>query len=191
MPTSIRQAVDWSIGDTSRRLGQEISSWPDGTYEADVFVDSDPAGNQDIKVHVAVTVEGDHLIVDFDGSDVRPEIQAWSTYGNTRGNVISQLASMVDPSIPKNEGFFDRITLHAPVGSCVNPAEGKPVSSGTHHPGVEVSDVIAVALSAGDPGAVRARRPTSSAVPARCGATSTRAPAARSSTTAARSPPVG
>ena len=29
----------------------------------------------------------------------------------------------------------------------MNPVEGKPVSSGTHHPGVEVGDAIAIAMS--------------------------------------------
>ena len=143
----VRAAVDWSIDDARRRFSGEIAEWPDGTYVADVYFDADPAGNQDVHVHVAVTVEGDHLIIDFDGSDARPELQAWSTFGNTRGNAIAQLASMVDASIPKNEGFFDCIDLRVPEGSCLNPTEGKPVSSGTHHPGVEVSDAIALALS--------------------------------------------
>jgi N-methylhydantoinase B len=143
----VRSAVDWSITDARRRFSAEIAQWPDGTYLSDVYFDADPAGNQDVHVHVAVTVDGDHLIIDFDGSDARPELQAWSTFGNTRGNAIAQLASMVDASIPKNEGFFDCIELRVPEGSCLNPAEGKPVSSGTHHPGVEVSDAIALALS--------------------------------------------
>ena len=143
----VRSAVDWSIADARRRFSEEIAAWPDGTYEADVYFDADPAGNRDIHVHVAVTVAGDRLIIDFAGSDSRPEIQAWSTFGNTRGNAIAQLASMVDASIPKNEGFFDCIELRVPEGSCLNPTEGKPVSSGTHHPGVEVSDAIAVAMS--------------------------------------------
>ena len=47
---------------------------------------------RDIHVHVAITVDGDQLIVDFAGSDERPEIQAWSTFGNTRGYTIAQLA---------------------------------------------------------------------------------------------------
>ena len=143
----VRSAMDWSIADARRRFSQEISHWPDGTYEADVYVDADPAGNRDIHVHVAVTVAEDRLIIDFDGSDTRPEIQAWSTFGNTRGNAIAQLASMVESTIPKNEGFFDCIDLRVPEGCCLNPTEGKPVSSGTHHPGVEVSDAIAIAMS--------------------------------------------
>ncbi len=145
---TVRATVEWSMNDSRRRLRREIERWPDGTYEADVFFDADPAGNTDIKVHIAITVEGSRLVVDFTGSDDRPEIQAWSTFGNTRGNIVAQLASMVDPTIAKNEGFFDSIEINAPLGCCVNPVEGKPVSSGTHHPGVEVSDAVAVALSA-------------------------------------------
>ncbi len=90
---------------------------------------------------------GDRLIVDFEGSDTRQDIAAWSTYGNTRGNVLGQLMSMVDPTIPKNEGFFDCVELRVPEGCCLNPPVGKPVSSGTHHPGVEAADAIALAVA--------------------------------------------
>ena len=58
------------------------------------------------------------------GSDDRPEIQAYSTFGNTRGYVVAQLASMMDPTIPKNEGFFDSIDLIVPKGCCLNPPDG-------------------------------------------------------------------
>ena len=144
---TVRSCIDANITDTARRVREEIAGWPDGTYSADAWVDNDPAGNEDIRVHVALTIERDHLTVDFAGSDTREELQAWSTFGNTRGYVIAQLASLVDPTIPKNEGFFDAITLIIPEGTCVNPKEGKPVSAGTHHPGVEVGDAIALALS--------------------------------------------
>jgi len=144
---AIRGAVDRTIDDTQRRFRAEIAGWPDGTYEADVYVDSDPAGNTDVHVHVAITIDGEKIIVDFAGSDERPELNAWSTYGNTRGYTIAQLASLVDPGIAKNEGFFDCIDLRIPEGSCLNPTEGKPVSAGTHHPGVEVGDAIAIAMS--------------------------------------------
>ena len=143
----LEACVEHTISDARRRFRDEIAQWPDGTYEADIYVDADPAGNRDIHVHVAITVDGDALVVDFAGSDTRPDIRAWSTFGNTRGNTIAQLASLVDPAIPKNEGFFDCIELRVPEGTCVNPPVGRPVSAGTHHPGVEVGDAIAVAMS--------------------------------------------
>ncbi|MGH9060150.1 MAG: hydantoinase B/oxoprolinase family protein, partial [Acidimicrobiales bacterium] len=47
---TVMGAVDWSIADARRRFSAEIAAWPDGTYEADIYVDSDPAGNTDIHV---------------------------------------------------------------------------------------------------------------------------------------------
>jgi N-methylhydantoinase B len=60
---------------------------------------------------------------------------------------MAQLASMMDPSIPKNEGFFGAFTLNVPEGSCLNPLPGKTVAGGIHHPGVEVGEALAKALS--------------------------------------------
>jgi N-methylhydantoinase B len=144
---AVRAAVDHSIAYAARRFREEVASWPDGVYEADCFVDHDPVGNPDIRVHVKITVDGDRLTVDFTGSDTRQELKAYSTFGNTRGYVVAQLASMMDPSIPKNEGFFDSIDLIVPEGCVLNPREGWTVAAGTHHPGVEVGEAIARALS--------------------------------------------
>ena len=146
-PATVKQACDFVIEDARRRFKKEIALWPDGTYESDAYVDADPQGNRDIHVHCTITVDGAQLTVDFDGSDTRQEIAAWSTFGNTRGYTISQLASLVDPSIPKNQGFFECVDLRVPPGCCLNPTEGKPVASGTHHPGVEVGDAIALAMA--------------------------------------------
>src|SRR5262249_38711231 len=88
---AIRAAVDHSISYAARRFRSEVRSWPDGAYEADVYVDHDPVGNEDIHVHVKVTVAGDRLTVDFTGSDTRQDLKAYSSFGNTRGYVVAQL----------------------------------------------------------------------------------------------------
>jgi N-methylhydantoinase B len=144
---TVEAAVDYFIASTARRFREEVARWPDGVYEADAFVDHDPWGNRDIRIHVKVTVDGERLVVDFTGTDDRPNLQAWSSFGNARGYVVSQIAAMVDPSIPKNEGFFESIELIIPEGCVLNPPYGKPVSAGTHHPGTEVGDAIALALA--------------------------------------------
>jgi len=146
-PDAVKAACEFVMEDARRRFTKEIAAWPDGVYESDAYVDADPVGNRDLHVHCKITVDGEHLRVDFEGSDTRQEIAGWSTFGNTRGYTISQLASLVDPSIPKNQGFIECIDLHVPLGCCLNPTEGKPVAAGTHHPGVEVGDAIALAMS--------------------------------------------
>ncbi len=144
--TMVEQSVDSMIDYAAGRFREEVASWPDGEYEGDAYVDHDPIGNPDVHLHVKITVQGSDLTIDFTGSDTRPHLQAWSTYGNTRGYTIGQIASMMDPEIPKNEGFFESIRLIVPQGCVLNPPPGKPVSAGTHHPGADVGEVIAVAM---------------------------------------------
>ena len=144
---TVEKAMDFSIDYAADRFRAEVATWPDGTYEADSYVDHDPLGHKDIHLHCAVTITGDELVVDFTGTDSRDEIQAWSTFGNTRGYVIAQLASLVDPEIPKNEGFFDNVELIVPEGCVLNPRPPKPVSAGSHHPGTEVGEAVALAMA--------------------------------------------
>ncbi|MGH9049973.1 MAG: hydantoinase B/oxoprolinase family protein [Acidimicrobiia bacterium] len=143
---TVEQSVDSMIDYAAKRFREEVAAWPDGVYEGDAYVDHDPLGNPDIHLHVKITVDGDDLTIDYTGSDTRQEIQAWSTFGNTRGYTIGQIASMMDPEIPKNEGFFDQIKLIVPEGCVLNPHADRPVSAGTHHPGADVGEVIAVAM---------------------------------------------
>ncbi len=143
----VEQSMDFTVDYAAERFRAEVATWPDGVYEADCYVDHDPLGNKDVHLHCKVTVADDELTVDFTGTDTRDEIQAWSTFGNTRGYVIAQLASMVDSAIPKNEGFFDNVKLIVPEGCVLNPRPPKAVSAGSHHPGTEVGEVVALALA--------------------------------------------
>ncbi len=143
---AIEDSVDYMIDYAARRFREEVAQWPDGEYEADSYVDHDPLGHPDIHLHVTVTVAGDELTIDFTGTDTRGELQSWSTFGNTRGYTVGQIAAMMDPEIPKNEGFFEQIKLVVPKGCLLNPEPGKPVSAGTHHPGADVGEVIAKAM---------------------------------------------
>lgn len=143
---AVRSASRYMINHAARRFKDEVSSWPDGVYESDVYVDQDPKGNKDIHIHCKVTVSGTDLTIDFTGSDTRENLAAYSTFGNTRGYVVAQIASMMDPAIPKNEGFFDSINLVVPKGCCLNPPPERSVAAGTHHPGTEVGEAIAKAL---------------------------------------------
>ena len=144
---TVKASIDYMIDLSERRFREEIEGWPDGVYEADSYFDHDVKGNPDVKVHCTATVKGDTLKIDFTGSDNREWLQAWSTRGNTRSMAMSQLCSMIDPSIPKNEGLFGPVEIIYPENTIVNPPLGKPVSMGTHHPGCEISEAVALALA--------------------------------------------
>ncbi len=145
----VRAAINFNIAETERRFREQVSRWPDGNYPADVWIDQDTAGNKDVHVHVDCSVAGDQLTIDMTGSDARPELVCvWNTFSNTRGYAMAQLASMVDPTIPKNEGLFDAVELIVPEGSILQPPPNKPAALGAFHPAVEVGEAICIALSA-------------------------------------------
>jgi N-methylhydantoinase B len=144
----VRAAINWNIAETERRFRAQVAQWSDGDYEADVFIDHDTMGTRDVRVHVCCRVRGDQLTVDMTGSDARPELVCvWNTFSNTRGYAMAQLASMVDPTIPKNEGLFDAVEMIVPEGSILQPPPGKPAALGAFHPAVEVGEAICVALA--------------------------------------------
>src|SRR5262245_7023168 len=143
---TVAAAVHGLIGYAKRRFRDEVARWPDGVYESDTYVDHDPHGKRDIHVHCKVTVKGSQLTVDFTGSDDRPDIQAYSTFGNTRGYVVAQLASMMDPRSEEHTSELQSLRHLVPKGCCLNPPDGKSVAAGTHHPGTEVGEAVAKAL---------------------------------------------
>lgn len=144
----VRAAINWNIRETERRFRAEVERWPDGVYEADVWIDHDTAGHEDVHVHVACRVEGDRLTVDLTGSDARPELVCvWNTFSNSRGYAMAQLVSMVDPTIVKNEGLFDAVEMILPEGTIVQPPPNKPAALGAFHPACEIGEAICIALS--------------------------------------------
>jgi N-methylhydantoinase B len=145
---ALRAAINFNIRETERRFRAEVERWPDGRYEADVWIDHDTVGHEDVRVHVCCSVEGDQLTVDLTGSDERPELVCvWNTFSNTRGYAMAQLASMMDPGLPKNEGLFDAVEMIVPEGSILQPTPDKPAALGAFHPAVEVGEAICIALS--------------------------------------------
>ncbi len=144
----VRAAINFNIDETERRFREEVAKWPDGSYPGEVFIDHDTVGNPDIRVCVNCIVDGDQLTLDMSGSDDRPELVCvWNTFSNTRGYAMAQLASMVDPSIPKNEGLFNAVKMIVPEGSILQPPPNKPATLGAFHPAVEVAEAICLALS--------------------------------------------
>lgn len=145
---TVKAAVNYNIDHTEQRFREEIARWPDGSYEADVLIDHDTLGTKDIKVHVSCTVKGDQLTVDLTGSDDRQElVGVWNTFANSRGYAMTQLASMIDPGIVKNEGLFHAVEIILPENTIVHPPVNKPAALGSFHPACEIIEAICVALA--------------------------------------------
>jgi N-methylhydantoinase B len=144
----VKAAINYNIEHTEKRLREEVAKWPDGRYEAEVLIDHDTQGIKDIKIHVACTIKGNQLTVDLTGTDSRPElVGVWNTFANSRGYVMTQIASAIDPSIVKNEGLFHAVEIIIPENTIAHPPLNMPAALGSFHPACEITEAVCVALS--------------------------------------------
>jgi len=145
---TVKAAINYNIEQTERRVREVVASWPDGTYEGTTFIDADTQGTKDVKIHVTCTVAGDQLTIDLTGTDDRPElVGVWNTFSNTRSYIMTQVVAMMDPTINKNEGFFNAVKLVVPEGCIAQPPPNKPAALGSFHPACEITEAVCVALS--------------------------------------------
>ena len=116
------------IGDrTETRARQIIAEWPDGTAEAEAFVDDSARPGETIRLHVQIIKEGDHLVLDFSGSgdqsagpiNARPPFIFGLAY-------FAAIAMMGSP-IPNNYGLGRVIECRFREGSILNPTFPAPV----------------------------------------------------------------
>jgi N-methylhydantoinase B len=145
---TVKAAINHSIDHTEKRVREEVSKWADGSYEATVFIDHDTKGTKDVKVHVTCRVEGDQLTADLTGTDDRQDlVGVWNTFANTRSYVMTQVVAAMDPTIVKNEGFFNAVDIVVPEGCIAQPPPNKPAALGSFHPACEITEAVCLALS--------------------------------------------
>lgn len=138
-------------------MREAIRALPDGTWRYACDTDG---GQAPVHIEIAVTVEGDRVHIDFDGSSPQvpgainvpmPYTYAFTAYA------VKCIAS---PESPNNEGAFVPITVVAPKGSVLNntfPSSGGQRVCTGHYLPVAVFAALApvipdrVAAGAGSP----------------------------------------
>ncbi|KZY49197.1 hydantoinase B/oxoprolinase family protein [Sulfitobacter sp. KE29] len=103
-----------------RAVRQRISDLPDGTWEAVDYIDRDPgAGEGMIPIHIKMTIKGDEILYDFEGS--HPTISSIynSAHGATFSAVVAGMKTFF-PDLPLNSGFYRMVEIKAPENSVVS-----------------------------------------------------------------------
>lgn len=113
------------LHDYSERLvRQRISEIPDGVMQATDFIDGLGETGDRIEFHVSITVKGNEIFFDWDGTSAQvagaincPVTTTWSL-------AYAALRTALGPGIPNCEGYMRPIHMRAPEGCIVNPREG-------------------------------------------------------------------
>ncbi len=131
---------------TERFTRSELSKLPGGRYEFVDYLDGDGIEPGVIEFRVAITVEGDHMTVDFTGTSPQVRGAINSVYSFTASAAWACVRSILDRDIPNNAGFFRPIEVIAPKGTIVNPLPPAPVAA-RGLTGFRIADTVFGALA--------------------------------------------
>ncbi|WP_228000167.1 hydantoinase B/oxoprolinase family protein [Nocardia australiensis] len=137
----VEDSLEWVFSYSERKFRDQVRSWPDGVYSADFFVDTDYADRRDLKISVAVSIDGDQMSFDFTGTDPQTDGVVNSVAANTIANICVAL-SVLCPDVPINSGLFESIAINLPEGSLVNPRSPAATTLGTIVAGGQVAQVV-------------------------------------------------
>lgn len=105
-----------------KRAGDEISTWPDGIYVGESWIDSDGRGTEDIYVRATVEIKGEFVHVDLTGSGPQAPGAVNSSYANSLAASGLPILECLDPDIPPhNRGCQDHVIINpGPQGTITN-----------------------------------------------------------------------
>ncbi len=102
-------------------LRSRVAELPDGTWQTEDYIDQDPQlGEGLIPVKIKLTIDGDQLHYDLNGS--HPQISTFlnSAFGGTFAGIVAGTKYQF-PDLPLNSGFYRAVTLDwGPKGTVVN-----------------------------------------------------------------------
>jgi N-methylhydantoinase B len=122
-----------------------IASLNRGTYFAEDWLER-PDG-QDIKLQVKLTISGQGIKIDYEGTDKELDCPLNAVFGVTLSGVYFVVRTLLGDEIPANHGSFAPISVLAPKGTIVNPTFPHPVGGGNVETSQRNADLIYRAFS--------------------------------------------
>jgi len=104
-----------------RMTREEIRQWPDGTYKFTDYIDDDGFTDTPLPIAIAITVHGDSVTVDYEGTAPQVPAALNSTKSYTNSCTYLSVRCVLKGDIPNNAGVFRAIEVRAPDASIVNP----------------------------------------------------------------------
>src|SRR3954447_5486079 len=147
----VEGAVEAILDAAETQARQVVSSWKDGVFYGEAFLDDDGHGRSDIRIAAKVTKRGSDIEVDLSESDAQSTSFVNSSHANMQAAVAMAFAYLIDADIPKNDGALRPLKVIAKQGTVVWADPGRPVTLCTSHPSNEIVEAIVKALSASCP----------------------------------------
>src|SRR5438034_7888243 len=117
----LTQSMVEILARTEASMRTAIREVPDGVYTFEDFMDDCGPGTEPLRVAVTVSVDGDRMDIDYDGSSPQTASGMNSYINYTRSYSYAAVKCLTDPFGPMNEGALRPVGVSAPEGSFLNP----------------------------------------------------------------------
>ncbi len=120
-PVRLRAIYAAALHHAERRTRLALRALPDGSGEAEAFLDDDGAGGSPIRIAVRLVKRGDRLRVDLSGSAAQVASGLNVPWASTLACVTYLVRAVTDRAIPTNDGTLRPVSIVCPAGSVLNP----------------------------------------------------------------------
>lgn len=121
---TMKELIDYS----ERQLRAAIREVPDGVYTGEDAGDDIEGSGSPLWVRARVTVRGDEMEIDFEGTCGQVARNINSPIASTQSAVMSCIKGvLLGSDVPFNEGSFRPVSIKVPYGSILNPKPPAPV----------------------------------------------------------------
>jgi N-methylhydantoinase B len=117
------------LDSSERAMRAMIGRMPDGRYEFEDFMDDDGLIEQSIRIHAAIEIRGEEMVVDLSGSGPQALGPINATLASSGSAVSYAVMACADEPIPANAGCYRPVTVIAPEGLIVNARHPAPVAN--------------------------------------------------------------
>jgi N-methylhydantoinase B len=139
----LREATDAVLAYAERRTRACLAALPDGACHAEDVLEA-PEG--DLLLRLRATVEGERLVLDFDGSAPQHGGNLNCPLAVTRSACLFAVRVLTDPDIPPSAGAYRPIEILAPEGTLLNARPGAAVAAGNVETSSRVADLVLAAF---------------------------------------------
>jgi N-methylhydantoinase B len=143
---TVHLAFDEVVGYAERRTREVLRDLPDGAWKAASEIEGDGVDDRDIPLAVRVTIAGDSMEIDFEGTAEAVRGNVNCPLSVTRSACYFALRVLLPDDMPTNAGAYAPLTIRAPEGSLVNARAPSAVAAGNVETSQRIADTVLLAL---------------------------------------------
>jgi N-methylhydantoinase B len=140
-------SFDEVIAYAERHAREAIRRLPDGRYTAEGEVEGDGVVEDDLPIRVAVTIAGDSIEIDFEGTAPTAAGNVNAPFAVTRAACTFAVKVALGVDVPVNAGLYATVAIRAPEGCLVDARSPSAVVAGNVETSQRIADTVLLALA--------------------------------------------